>query len=135
MTKTFTAQVAAFRDMTVKNMRYVASQSIQDVLEAAQTSQVALTKGATSVEPGKIPVADSGLINSLSVDGGTTGPDAYVAAITGFEIGDVMRFQWTAPYAMRIEVGHGTYPGAHFVGANAAKWPAFVAARVREVQK
>lgn len=135
MTKTFTAQVAAFRDMTVKNMRYVASQAIQDVLEAAQTSQVAMAKGATSVEPGKIPVADSTLINSLSVDGGAAAPDAYVAAISGFEIGDVMRFAWTAPYAMRIEVGWGTYPGAHFVGVNAARFPGFVEDRVKEVRK
>jgi hypothetical protein len=135
MTKTFTAQVAAFRDLTLKNMRYVASQAIQDVLEAAQTPQVAMAQGAASVQPGKIPVDTSALINSLSVDGGGTGPDAYVAAVAGFEVGDVMRFTWTAPYAMRIEVGWGTYPGAHFVGANAAKFPEFVGKRVAEVRK
>lgn len=135
MTKTFTAQVAAFRDMTMRNMRYVAASAIQDVLEAAQTPQLAMAQGATSVEPGKIPVDTSTLINSLSVDGGAAGEDAYVAAIAGFEIGDVMRFAWTAPYAMAVEVGHGTYPGAHMVGVNAARFEEFVGNRVKEVQK
>lgn len=135
MTKTFTAQIEAFRDLTLKNMRYVAASAIQDVLEAAQTPQLAMAQGATSVEPGKIPVDTSTLINSLAVDGGATGADAYQVAIAGFEIGDTMRFAWTAPYAMRIEVGWGTYAGAHFVGVNAARFSEFVDNRVAEVRK
>ena len=135
MTKSFVAQIEAFRDLTLKNMRYVAASAIQDVLEAAQTPQLAMAQGATSVEPGKIPVDTAELINSLSVDGGATGADAYQVAIAGFEIGDVMRFTWTAAHALPTEVGHGTYPGAHMVGVNAARFSEFVDNRVAEVRK
>lgn len=144
MVTKFTAQIDAFRDLTLKNMRYVASQSVQDVLEAAQTPQLAISKGATSFVEGKIPVAEATLINSLSVDGGAEGADAYVAAIAGMEIGDVMRFAWTAPYALRIEAGFTgtdalgrTYnqAGRHFVGKNAARFSDFVENRVNEVRK
>ena len=144
MAKSFTAQIEAFADLTARNMRYVAAQSIQDVLEAAQTPQLGISKGATSFVDGKIPVAENTLINSLAMDGGAEAPDAYVAAIAGFEVGDVMRFAWTAPHAMRMEAGFTgtdslgrTYnqAGRHFVGKNAERFSEFVDARVAEVRK
>lgn len=140
MAKTFTAQLEAFRDMTVKNMRYVAASAIQDVLETAQTPVLGVSKGGAFVA-GKMPVAEATLINSLSVDGGGTGQDTYVAAISGLEIGDVLRFRWTAPYAMPIELGWTTtkgrrVPGRHMVGMAAARFvPEFVPARVAEVKR
>lgn len=142
--KSFTASIEAFRDMTTKNMRYVAAAAIQDVLEAAQTPQVAISAGATTFVEGKIPVDTAALINSLSVDNGGSGSDAYVTAIAGMEIGDVLRFRWTAPYSLRVEVGFTgtdalgrTYnqAGRHFVSANAARFPQFVADRVAEVKR
>lgn len=140
MAKTFTAQLEAFRDMTVKNMRYVAASAIQDVLETAQTPVLGVSKGGT-FEVGKMPVAEATLINSLSVEGGGTGQDAYVTAISGLEIGDVLRFRWTAPYALPIELGWTTstgrnVPGRHMVGMAAARFvPEFVPARVAEVKR
>ena len=143
MTKTFTAQVRDFGKLTKKQMKFVAAESIQDVLEAAQTPQLGLTKGATSFVEGKIPVAEADLINSLEV-GGVTGEDAYVTAIAGYGLGDNMRFAWTAPHAMRMEQGFTgidelgreyDQPGRHFVGANAANFSEFVAARTKEVRK
>lgn len=140
---TFTAQLKEFADLTKRNMRAVASESIQDVVEAAQTPQLGITKGATSFEVGKIPVAEDDLINSLTTDG-VEGADSYVAAIAGFEIGDVMSFAWTMEYAYRIELGFtGTdslgreydVPGRHFVGTNAARFQEFVENRVAEVRK
>lgn len=141
MAKSFKAQLDDFAKLTARNMRYVASEAIQDVMEAAQTPQLGMSKGATSFEVGKIPVAESDLINSLTSEG-ITGADSYTVAIAGFEIGDVMEFAWTEPYAARIEYGFtGTdklgreydVPGRHFVGENAAKFPEFVQARIAEV--
>ncbi|MEP5730821.1 MAG: hypothetical protein ABJL67_15795 [Sulfitobacter sp.] len=143
MTKSFTAQLKDIEDLVLADMRYVAAESIQDVMEAAQTPQLGISKGATSFVEGKIPVAESELINSLTSDG-TEGAESYSVAIAGFEIGDTMEFAWTAPHAMRMEVGFtGTdslgrkfdQPGRHFVGANARRFSEFVENRVAEVRK
>lgn len=142
MTKTFAAQIQDFADLTKRNMRHVAVEAIQDVMEAAQTPQLGITKGATSFVEGKIPVAEADLINSLSVDGGEASSDAYVTALAGYELGDNMRFTWTAEYAMRMEVGFTgidelgreyNQPGRHYVGANAARFEEFVLLRAAEV--
>lgn len=136
----FSADLRAMVDLAKEDLRYVAKQAIQDVLEGAQTTQRGITQGAESFEVGKIPVGlTSDLVNSLSVDG-STGPEAYVTAIAGMELGDVLTFEWTAPHAMPIEYGWTTsagtiVPGRFFVGANAAKFPQFVEARAAEVRK
>lgn len=136
----FSADLRAMVDLAKEDLRYVATQAIQDVLEGAQTTQRGITQGAESFEVGKIPVGlTSDLVNSLSIDG-STGPQAYVTAIAGMELGDVLTFEWTAPYAMAIEYGWTTskgtlVPGRFFVGTNAAKFPQFVEARAAEVRK
>ena len=142
--KTFTAQVRDFAKLTKQNMIYVASESIQDVLEGAQTPQRGISAGATSFVEGKIPVAKGDLINSLSVDGGAAGKDSYSVVIAGYDLGDNMRFVWTAAHAMRMEMGFtGTdskgrtfnQQGRHFVGKNAAKFQEFVDKHVKEVRR
>ncbi|WP_176562657.1 hypothetical protein [Paracoccus liaowanqingii] len=141
---TFAADLRALVDLAKEDLRYVAMMSIQDVLEGAQTTQRGITQGAEAFEVGKIPVGlTSDLVNSLTVEG-STGPDAYVTAIVGMAHGDVMTFEWTVPYAARIEFGFtGTdelgrnydVPGRFFIGTNAAKFPQFVEARAAEVRK
>lgn len=144
----FAAQVAAINNKTEANIRYVAMMAIQDVVEAAQQPQLAISKGATSFVIGKIPVAENVLRNSLTAQlmGGTAavGETSYVAALAGYEIGDNLLFSWTAPYALRIELGFtGTdslgrsyqQAGRYFVGHNATRFSEFVAARVAEVNK
>lgn len=141
---TFGADLKALVDLAKEDLRYVTMMSIQDVLEGAQTTQRGITQGAESFEVGKIPVGlTSDLVNSLSVEG-STGPDAYITAITGMALGDVLTFEWTAPYAARIEFGFtGTdslgrsydLAGRFFIGANAAKFEQFVQARAAEVRK
>lgn len=142
--KSFTAQLDEIIGMTKRDMRYVAAESIQDVVEGAQTPQLAISKGATGFVEGKIPVAEADLINSLSVNGGATGKDAYSVAIAGYQLGDNMRFAWTSEYAYRIELGFTgtdelgrTYnqPGRHFVGKNAEKFVEFVEKRAAEVRR
>lgn len=147
MTKTFTAQIADFKGRTLKKMRYVATQAIQDVMEAAQTPQPGVERtGGTFIE-GRIPVDTSALINSLTSGkgsgGGSKGELSYVALIAGMQIGDRLTFAWTMPYAMRIEAGFTgtdslgrTYnqPGRHFVRRNAERFSDFVEKRVAEVR-
>ena len=131
MTKSFTAQLKDIEKMTVKNMRYVAAEAIQDVMEAAMTPSRGITKGGT-FEEGKIPVAETELINTLTSDG-IKGENSYTVAIAGFDIGDTLKFAWTADHALVQEVGNSKIRGRHFVGANARKFPEFVAKRAKEV--
>lgn len=128
--KSFTAQLQDFEDLTERNLRYIAVNAISDVMEAAQTPQRGITKGATGFVEGKIPVAEAELINSLTSEG-IKGEASYGVALAGFEVGDYMRFAWTAPHAMPMEVGFRTkngrtVPGRHFVGKNAARFSEFV---------
>lgn len=141
--KSFSAQLADFEQMTLKNLRYVASESIQDVMEAAQTPQMGITKGASGFVEGKIPVAEKELINSLTSEG-VKGADSYAVAIAGYEVGDVMSFAWTAEHALPMETGYSIelkdggrkeVPGRHFVSKNARRFPEFVEKRAKEVRK
>lgn len=144
MTKTFAAQLADIEDLVTKDMEYVMRQSISDVLVGAQTPQIGLTQGASSFVEGKIPVGlTAELINSLTVDGAAKGPASFVVAIAGLEIGDTMRFEWTAKHARRIEYGFSgadklgrvyNTPGRFFVTRNAEKFSGFVASRAAEVR-
>ncbi len=139
---TFAAQVSAQIAKCKVKLRYVAVNAIQDVMEAAQTPQAPASRTGGSFIEGKIPVDTSTLINSLTTSQGGKGAEAYVTALAGFEIGESISFSWTQPYAMRIEMGFvGTdvlgrrynQAGRHFVSANAARFSAFVDARVKEV--
>lgn len=132
--KSFSAQLADFEQMTLKNMRYVAAESIQDVMEAAQTPQRGIGQGATGFVEGKIPVDTSELINSLTSEG-VKGADSYTVAIAGYEVGDTLEFAWTAPHAYAVEIGTSKMQGRQFVGANARRFPAFVSRRAAEVRK
>lgn len=124
MADTFLADIENFEKRTVQNMIYIAVNSVQDVVEGAQTPQRGVTKGGT-FEEGKIPVAEAELINSLTTDG-TKGAESYVFALAGYQIGDSMQFAWTAPHAMPMEVGTKHTRGRHFVGLNAKRFVEFV---------
>lgn len=139
--KTFLAQIDKAIGNIEADLAYVASMGIQDVLEAAQTPQRGITKGASGFVEGKIPVAEGELIKSLTTEG-VSGEASYTVAISKFTIGDVMEFEWTAAHALRMELGFtgtdalGRYyeqPGRHYVGANAARFDEFIGNRTREV--
>ncbi|MBQ0802992.1 MAG: hypothetical protein KBT76_14770 [Sulfitobacter litoralis] len=141
--KSFTAQLQDSEEFTVQDLKYIASESIQDVMEAAQTPQTGVTKGASGFVEGKIPVAEKELINSLTSDG-VKGADSYAVAIAGYELGDVMSFAWTADHALPMETGFSIelkdggrkeVPGRHFVGKNARRFPEFVEKRAKEVRR
>lgn len=136
MARKFAAQIQDFADLTEQHMKAVFVDSVQDVLEGAQTPQLGITKGATSFEIGKIPVAESDLIQSLEIGyNGAYQPTggAVVLSLGEFSLGETINARWTVEHAMPMELGFTTQsgtnvPGRHFVGHNAAKWPAFVAA-------
>lgn len=139
----FTADLSRLTEKAKANMDYIAKQAIQDVLEGAQQTQPGVKQTGGSFEVGKIPVETGDLVNSLSVDGGGTGADAYVVAIAGMRLGDVMEFEWTMPYAARLHYGftgedslgrHYEVPGRFWVSENAAKFQQFVDARAKEVE-
>lgn len=123
MAKTFAAQLADIRNLTLQKIEAVAKQSIQDVVDDMQLPKA---KG------GRMPV-DTGFLRNSLVSGldGAFGPpaaDSYTGVIAGMQIGDVVKFAYTAEYAIHQELGTSKMQGNHFMGVAAAKWPAFVAA-------
>lgn len=144
MSKSFDLQIAEWVGRTEDGIKFVAAEATQDLMEAAQTPQLGVSRGATSFEEGKIPVDEGDLINSLvsGLNGSlvSEGQASYAVAIAGFELGDVLEFGWTQEYAPAIEYGWTTsngkqVPGRHFVGANTARWQEFVDAAAARVRK
>lgn len=137
MAKTFTADLKRFRDLSVEKMERIVRNSVQDVLQGAQTTARGVSVGGT-LQPGKIPVASGDLVNSLvssvASGGESVGAASYVVAISGYEIGAPMRFAWTMDYAIHVEMGFKSFPGWHFLGLNAARWPDYVEANARLVR-
>lgn len=131
MALTFTAQLEAFQNTTLKNMRADAAEGINRVVEGMQTPAQGVSKGG-SVQVGKIPVAEAELINSLSSNNGPESADSYAVVIAGFELGDSMSFSYTAPHAFAKEVGTSRGAGWHFMGTNARLFPKHIADVVSE---
>lgn len=144
MAKKFSAQMEDIARLTEKQLRAVVVDSVQDVLEGAQTPQLAVSKGADGFVVGKIPVAEADLIQSLEI-GFNGAYQATQGAVTlsaaQFSLGDTINARWTAAYALRIELGFSgadslgrnySQAGRHFLGTNAAKWPAFVKANAQK---
>jgi len=138
MALTFTASTRKWEKLTAKAMLAVAVDSIQDVMEAAQTTAQGKTAGGTIIE-GRIPVVTSDLVNSLAVETngvlGGEGANSYVTAIGGMNLGDTLRFGWTAEYSARVHSGFSgpdslgrvyNQKGWHWISANAVRWQSIV---------
>lgn len=132
----FGAELKAFAGKTSRRMEAVAKDSIQDVLDIAQTPK---PKG------GRMPVDTSFLRNSLASGlNGSFGPpsaESYTLTIAEMTMDDVARFSWTAEYALRMELGFNgtdslgrTYAqsGNHFAGSAAAQWQQIVTANANK---
>lgn len=126
----FIADVEAFKRLTKDKMLQVAKQSAQDVIRIAQTPVA---------QGGNLPVDTSFLRNSLvtSLDGQEVaqGADTTTLGIAQMELGDTIRFAWTAEYALARHYMVGTDKGGGLWRDNAAQqWTAVVrknAAKVR----
>ncbi len=135
----FTAQVTAFSDKAKRNIDLVVRQSAQDLAEAITERQPSVTETGGVFEIGKVPVDTGFLINSfISGLNGTViaqGPDAYIAAIAGYEAGDSIEMGFTAEYARQVEYGTSNMQGRSYVREGVLQWQAIVsanAARLRD---
>jgi hypothetical protein len=129
MAGTFAADLQRFGAKVQRRALDVARESIQDVIDDAQTPK---DKG------GRMPVRTGFLRNSLASGlNGSFGPpdeNSYILTIGQLDLGDVARFAWTAEYAIFQELGTSAFAGNHFVGVAAAKWPQFVEANARRIR-
>lgn len=119
---TFTAQIKAFADKSKEKIEAVVKQSAQEVFSIAQTPKA---------QGGRMPV-DTGFLRSsliASLNGSTvgSGSDAYVMAVAGAELGDVIFAGWTAKYARFQEYGTSRMPGNFYMLGAAQQWQAIVA--------
>ena len=130
----FVADIKQFAKLTEEAMAKVARDSVQDVMEGAMTAARGVSVGGTLIQ-GRIPVATGVLINSLSTEvkgrGTSLGDTSYTIALANYQLGDVLTFAWNTKYAIHVEMGFKNFPGWHFVGRNAARWPEIVAHNVR----
>jgi hypothetical protein len=129
MAGSFAADLQRFGAKVQRRALDVARESIQDVIDDAQTPKA---KG------GRMPVDTGFLRNSLASGlNGSFGPpdeNSYILTIGQLDLGDVARFAWTAEYAIFQELGTSAFAGNHFVGVAAAKWPQFVEANARRIR-
>ena len=130
MAESFSAQVDEWVRQTERRLEMVFKESVQTLFEEAQKP---------AGEGGNMPI-DTGFLRNSFVAGlnGTTslsGPDAYIAAIAGANIGDVIFGGWTAAYARRIEFGfvgkdslgrNYNQTGRGFARKAAMRWPQIV---------
>jgi hypothetical protein len=140
MAKKFRAQIEDIADLTAKQLAAVVVDSVQDVLDGAQTPQLGVTAGGEGFVIGKIPVAEKDLIQSLEVgyNGAyeQSGADVSLSAAQ-FSLGDTINARWTAAHALPMELGFttrngGSVEGRHFLGYNAAKFAQFVKANAQK---
>ncbi len=122
-TRSFTAKIKAFRDLTEQKLEFVVKESAQDVFEIAQTPKA---------QGGRMPV-DTGFlwndsfvaaVNGMVVSQGKA--DGYVLAIAGMELGDTVFGGWTAKYAKFVEYGTSRMAGSFFALNAAQQWQAIV---------
>lgn len=127
----FAASIREFGDKALARADEVYSESIQDVMQMAQT---------TIPNGGRMPVDTGFLRNSLAseLNGAVkgAGPESYTLVSADLKMGDSCAFSWTAAYALRQEMGFvgedslgRTYSqaGKHFAGSAAAEWQTIVA--------
>jgi hypothetical protein len=131
------ADMAKWSQKAKDNAAFVVIQSIDDVSRIAQTPKA---KG------GRMPVDKSFLRNSyragLNGSTGLKGPDVYVAALAGMEMGDTFTARWTADYALRMERGFSgpdslgrvySQQGNFFMRSALAQWQAINDANAAKV--
>lgn len=144
-TRSFAASIEAFAEKTEAQMQAVLSESIQDVMDIAQTP---VANG------GRMPVDDGHLINSVVTElngsqigrasnapdeGGANSTANIALLVTQMQPGDVARIGWSAAHAMRQHEGFVgedsrgrtfNQEGKHWVDGAAAQWPQIVTRNV-----
>lgn len=129
--KSFSASIRDFGVKALEGAGDIYSESIQDVMETAQTP---IAKG------GRMPVKDghlrNGLVSELNGAEVARGPESYVLVAADLKMGDGCRFAWIVAHALRQELGFVgedslgrsyNQEGKHFAGSAAAQFQSFVA--------
>ena len=119
MTQAFTAQVRNWTEKATRNTGLVIGDAIQGVFADMSRRQPSVKETGGTFEVGKVPEDEGILINSLfgTLNGSGTGQGetAYIAALSGFEAGDVVGLSFSAEYAPSIEYGTSDFPGRFMV--------------------
>ena len=109
MTQSFSAQVRNWTEKAKRNAGLVVADAAQGVFADMSQRQPSVKETGGTFEIGKVPVDTGLLINSMltTLDGGAlgSGPDAYIAGLAGFELGDSIVHAFTQEYASAIEYG------------------------------
>ena len=107
MAKSFSAQIAQFRDKVDKRLAFVLQHSFEQVMDIAQTP-----KGAGGNMPVDFGILRGSLVSYVNGGQVAKGADSYTVAIAGVEWGDEVSAFWTTAYARRMNYG--------FTGTDAA---------------
>jgi hypothetical protein len=134
--QTLSAALAQFKDLSMNNIKYALNESVQDVMEGAQTPQPSVKVTGGSFETGKIAVDTAELINSLHLDDQHIGDNPEVVGL--IEPGTIQTFEWQSDHAAAHEYGftHTSgkeVPGRFYATENAAKFPDLVEKYAKEV--
>ena len=141
MTQSFSAQVRNWTEKAKRNAGLVVADAAQGVFADMSQRQPSVKETGGTFEIGKVPVDTGLLINSMltTLNGGAlgSGPDAYIAGLAGFELGDSIVHAFTQEYASAIEYGTGNMPGRFMVREainGAGGWQARVDASAAKFQ-
>ena len=132
MAGSFSRAIGDFADKTADQMNRVMKQSIQEVINDAQTPVA---------KDGNMPVDQSFLRNSLAseLDGTliAQGENSHTLTIAQMKIGQPARFGWTAAYARArhyLPAGPGRQGGGHWRDIAVGKWQQIVRKNARLVE-
>lgn len=125
----FTASMRRFKTKVREKQTAVFRQSVQDVMEDAQTP--VQQGGRMHVDTGFLRAS---LQSSLNGTTALSGPDSYSLAIATASFGDTYFGGWTASYAKAREFGSRGQAPDFFMRGAAQKWQAIVRANARKIK-
>lgn len=141
--QTFAADLSKWTERAKLNMKRVAADAIQDVVEPIQTeAQLGRTRGGSPAQ-GHLPIGhtndlQNSLVTRINGSDAATGQASYSVGLAQAEIGDYLQFDWSVEYSLAMELGFSSpdgtqlFEGYHFVGINAAKFSEHVERRAKE---
>lgn len=119
MATKFSAEVRAWTEKAKRNSGLVLADAAQSVFFDMSQRQPSVKDTGGTFELGKVPVDTGVLINTMfsELNGVRTaeGSNAYIAALGGFKLGDVISHNFSASYAAAIEYGTQHFEGRFMV--------------------
>ncbi|MEN9060005.1 hypothetical protein [Ponticoccus litoralis] len=128
------SQIPSWVRNAKQNANYIVRGAIEDTVDDMTNGAAGVSKGGT-VQQGKVPVADSELINSFRFgigDRGTSPQNAVANVVAGFDLGDIATAEFSAPHGPAKEYGGNGQPGWFFRQNAVAKFPGHVLSNARK---